>query len=88
MFTKQEHFINPEMFHVGIQKTIPAISETRNKFFFQEREKHTQRENIWNRSHISKEFFHNQLRPVLQIKRVFGVLPINLPIDGKYRLYK
>jgi hypothetical protein len=88
MFPKEEHFINPERFHIGIQKTTPAIFETRNKLLSKERGSCTQSENIWHREPISNEFYHNQLRPVLIIRRVFGVLPVKLPIEGKYRHYK
>lgn len=88
MFPKQEQFIHPDTVYTGVEKTVPFISETRNKLFFKQTKGYTKNERIWNSSLISNEFFHNQLRPVLAVMRVFGVLPIKLPTEGKCRLYK
>jgi hypothetical protein len=88
MFPKQGQFIHPKTVDNDVEETIPSIFETRKKLFSKETEGCTKNEHIWNSSVISNEFFHNQLRPVLTVMRVFGVLPIKLPTEGKYRLYK
>ena len=88
MFPKKENFIHARRVHTGIQKTIPAVSETRKMLFFKETELYTANRNIWNRSHISNEFLHNQLRPVLRIMCLLGVLPVKLPVEGKYKHYE
>lgn len=88
MFPKQGQFIHPNTVYTDVQKTVPSISGTRKNLFFKETEGYTRNEHIWNSSIISNEFFHNQLRPVLTVMRVFGVLPVKLPTEGKYSLYK
>jgi hypothetical protein len=88
MFAKQRQFIHPEAIYTGVEQTIPSISATRKKLFFKGTEVYTKKENIWNSSLNSNEFFHNQLRPILIVMRVFGILPIKLPTEGKYKLYK
>jgi len=88
MFPKQRQFIHPKTVYTDVQKTIQSISDTRKKLFFRETEIYTKHELIWNSSVTSNELFHNQLRPVLTVMRVFGILPIKLPTEGKYSLYK
>jgi hypothetical protein len=88
MFPKQGQFIRPKTVYTDVEKTIPPIFETRKKLFFKETERCTKNEHIWNSSIISNEFFHNQLRPVLTVMRVFGLLPVKMPTEGKYSLYK
>jgi hypothetical protein len=88
MFAKHRKLIHPETIYPGVEETIPSISATRKKLFFKETERYTKKENIWNSSPLSNDFFHNQLRPVLMVMRVLGILPIKLPTEGKYRLYK
>jgi len=88
MFPKQRQFIHPKTVYTGVEKTVPSISETRKNLFFKQTEISTKNEHIWNSSSISNEFFHNQLRPVLTVMRVFGILPVKLPTEGKYSLYK
>jgi hypothetical protein len=88
MFPKQGKFIHPKTVYTDVEKTIPSIFEARKKLFFKETEGYTKNEHAWNSSVISNEFFHNQLRPVLTVMRVFGVLPIKLPTASKYSLYK
>jgi hypothetical protein len=88
MFPKQVQFIHPKTVCTDVQETIPSIFETRKNLFLKETEGYTKNERIWNSSIITNEFFHNQLRPVLTVMRIFGVLPVKLPTEGKYRLYK
>jgi hypothetical protein len=88
MFPKQRRFIHPETIYTGVEKTIPSLAATGKKLFFKETKGYKKNENIWNSSLISNEFFHNQLRPVLTVMRVFGILPITLSTEGKFRLYK
>lgn len=88
MFPKKRQFIHPKRFYTGVETTITSISESRKNLFIKETERYTKNEHIWNSSTISNEFFHNQLRPVLTVMRVFGVLPVKLPNEGKYSLCK
>jgi hypothetical protein len=88
MFPKQRQFIHPKIAYIDVQKTKQSISETRIKLFCSETEIYTKNQHIWNSSVTSNELFHNQLRPVLTVMRVFGILPIKLPTEGKYSLYK
>lgn len=88
MFSKQRQFVYPKTVYTDVQKTTQSISETRKNLFFRETERYTKNKHIWNSSVTSNELFHNQLRPVLIVMRVFGILPIKLPTEGKYSLYK
>jgi hypothetical protein len=88
MFPKQGQFIHPKTVYTDVEKRIPSISETTEKLFFKKTEDFTKNEHIWNSSIVSNGFFHNQLRQVLTVMRVFGVLPLELPTEGKYSLHK
>jgi hypothetical protein len=83
MTLKDKNFLTAKRVHICEQKTLSTIFEARKNVFFHETEVSAPTDSIWEDSNISNDCFHNQLKPVLSILRVLGVLPIKMPARGK-----
>lgn len=82
MVSKQQKFLPAERVRVGLQDTLPTISEIGSKFCIGNPEE-LPPISIWKDTDVSSEFFHNQLKPLFITMRVFGLFPITLPSRGK-----
>ncbi|KDR21836.1 hypothetical protein L798_03483 [Zootermopsis nevadensis] len=81
MVSKQQKFLPKERVRVGLQDTLPTISEIGSKFCIGNPEE-LPPISIWKDTDVSSEFFHNQLKPLFITMRVFGLFPITLPSRG------
>jgi hypothetical protein len=81
--SKDKHFLTAKRVHIGEQKTSSKIFEARKNVFFHETEAPAPTDSILEDSDISINCFHDQLKPVLNILRVVGVLPVKMPSRGK-----
>jgi hypothetical protein len=81
--SKDKYFLTAKRVHTGEQNTSSTIFDARKNVLFHETEESAPTDRIWEDSDISNDCFHNQLKPVLSILRVLGLLPIKMPARGK-----
>jgi hypothetical protein len=83
MVSVEKHFVTIERGEVGLQDNSPTVYGTNNQLLIGKPEVHTPH-GIRKDTDISNEFFHSQLKPLLSVMRIAGLLPIKMPTRGKY----